>query len=51
MEGSSGGGVAHKDRQRISRGRAIYKKENRDCKERCRLKMEAWSDCSMTGTE
>lgn len=36
-----GGGVAHKDRQRISRGSAIHKKESRDYRERCRLKMEA----------
>lgn len=43
MEESLGGGrgVAHKDRQRISRGSAIHKKESRDYRERCRLKMEA----------
>ena len=44
MEESSGGGVAHKDRQRISRGREIYKNESSDCKERCRRKMEAHSE-------
>lgn len=31
--------------------RAIHKKESRDCEERCRLKMEAQRDHSMTGTE
>ena len=29
----------------------MYKKESSDCKERCRLKMEAQRDRSMTGTD